>query len=259
MNKKLFLLIACAFFLVPEVYAQRTVSSASFRSKTLTSCYRWMGKGAYKTWFGKKKPLFTPVYNDSTWLGRGGKKAKGIYCWTSPAASIRGGSSEFYGQYLMRIDLKPDTVIFDRNKGTYHRADGQLLPIDASEMKGVDSDVFYANYEHNGGAWFQEYIIKSEDAIVGWTFGDEKLQTDFEESYQRRISFSEPFTSHHFYFNYCPFVTTPEDADSVRDFHRDNKRYECERYRAELEEIKIFLETEVWTNPDHGQYILREP
>jgi len=249
-NKFLLLVLSFSFSVFAEEKLPQVLSSISY-GRLIKSCYRWVRANEYERWISKKKPVLTAIYEGfNRHLGRGGNFNKGIYCWHHPSAAARGGELEFYGRYLMRIDLVDDVVIFDRNKNTYYAQERLIIP--EEKKQGIDSQVFYANYISNGRPWFQEYIIKDVKAIKGFTFNDQDLRESLEKGVLEMTEARLPRSEAHFFIStYCPFLTDENDL-TMKVFNTDEYRYFCadtrrlirrnlnylrEKWQSEIEEV----------------------
>ena len=177
----------------------KELATFSLIKKNIKSCYRWMSSNEYRKWIKQNSPFFSEIRHSEDLLRRGGITLEGIYCWENPIGAMAGGHGEIYGDHLVRIDFVEDAILYDRNLNEYHHVNSDS-PVNDKFRRGIDSEIFYANY------WFQEYIIKSKAVIKGWTFGDDQLIKKFKSDFDRWKSNQMNFSEFHFPLAYCPTV-----------------------------------------------------
>ena len=244
-----------SFSLFAKEKMRHRLATASYINQNLKSCYRWLSSAEKIQWLKSGLPYLGPIKEgDSVHLGRGGKLNKGIYCWSNPVGAIRGGSSEKYGEELVRIDFVEDAVIWDRNINVYYSINNSFIP--KSAQKGVDTEIFYANYKTNlGSRWFQEYIIKNPNVIKGFSFSDQKLRESFNLWYNDLMSGFVSLEDTHFYFSsYCPFKSQESDGD-WDVFQKNSNRWYCYQTRQFAQANKDHLE-KLWENDPTGEYTI---
>lgn len=196
-------------------------SFTPFNNSTITTCYRWMPKEELIRW-QKNGPQFAYILTDA--LEREGNR-KAIYCWKNTIGAILGGFDdriglEEYGSYLVRIDLNPNAVIYDRNIKAYFRVGG-AGPIPEKKQLGMSSDIVYELFYNNAKPWFQEYIVRTPEAILSWTDRDEKLQKQFNDEIELLKNKKIQFLDYHF-FRWSQNYNSPElpnREDSFSSFY----------------------------------------
>lgn len=210
-------------------------------------CYRWMSVYEFNRWQKDGLPILQMLSPEEyRHLERYRRNNKAIFCWTNPLGSIRGGFVEEYGDILVKIRLRADRVLYDRNTKKYYVGGSESLDLSAEQKKGVDSEVIYANYgDRLRRWWFQEIMIKDKRAIESWTFASEEMKTMLEANLEMLESdTSLPFGEFHFYVNWCYGKSLPEES-KWSYFHVDARRYYCATYR-EIARNKIEKLKEFW-------------
>lgn len=194
----------------------------------IKSCYRWVGEREFKKW--QKEPYLQAWYADQ--LGRQSDKMT-TFCWSNPVGAIMGAPpNEDYGDYLIRIDFVNSAVIYDRNTNTY-LAVNEETPIYPNRQLGMDSEIVYENFYFKNAAWFQEYIVRSQDVIASWTFADQKLRNQFFEDLQRLLEKNFRINEMHFY---CNFLNYP----NAIFFESTGRPYYEDQLKKKAEKLKIF-------------------
>lgn len=183
-------------FHLADKYSLSTVS----HRKPLKHCYRWMKESEAKDWKSGVATLYP--YRGPDMLGRTSPYSDVVaFCWSNPVTGRIGGLLEEYGDYLLRIDLDPNAITFDRNQDKYFRGQEEVLGVDP-EKRGTGTALVYANYLSENLLFFQEYMVRSDSIIVGWTFNDlalrSELSTQLDRLRTRLISLDE----FHYFYNY---------------------------------------------------------
>lgn len=154
--------------------------SPSSYARPIKSCYRWVGKNEMKIW-KNGHPFFNQTL-DYAQVKR--STAPTVFCWSNSVGSAQ------YGEYLIRIDLVDDAVMFDRNKNTYTRIDAEG-DIPTNQKKGIYSEIVYSYYINdsmkNSSSHQHEYYISSENAIKSWSLGDRELKSVFSYEFNKAI------------------------------------------------------------------------
>lgn len=207
------------------------LSPVSYIKKNIKSCYRWIGSEEFKTW-DSGTPHFQQLSNDM--LKRDGNNPNLIYCWSNTVGAMMGGYGEYYGGILVRIDFVDDAILYDRNQNRYYNIQDENTIIPENKKLGVDSEIIYAHYDR----WFQEYIIKSSEAIKGWSFGDDQLQQTFFQEMSKLENYQLEYTDMHFFNAYCSKQAMSSNADL--------KEY-CDKYSQIASDHKYDL-SKYWRN-----------
>jgi hypothetical protein len=183
--------------MVPE----SSMSILNYR-KQIKSCYRWVEKTEFETYWMNSKIHWNKI-GDNGFLNRGrNNSSRIIFCWQNSFGGIRGGLNEEYGSYLVRIDLVDNVTTFDRNTQLNYDINGKVIePTWDEKRRGVDNELVYANYKSGTASWFQEYMIKEEDVIYGWTVNDQDLKDQLRHEVEEFASdYSYFFEEMHFFW-----------------------------------------------------------
>ncbi len=190
----------------------RYLSETSWIQPDLLKCYRWVSKWERDHWkTGDIYFLGAPLKDV---LGREGDRSKVTYCWSNPVTARIGGRNEVYGDYLLRIDLVSDRVLYDRNEGIYYIGNNGVgvTPESAQDSdatpwkRGVSSEVVYSNYcgysQSQCMPWFQEYLLRSKSVVLSFTLGDADLKKEFYFELDQLKAGLTSFEAFHFFFNF---------------------------------------------------------
>lgn len=213
----LFTNIALAF--QPQDYIEAVISP-NFNPQ-MKSCYRWMSWVEQRNWTKKGVPYMGRLINSQNFR-RYVSNERGIYCFQNPVGSMKGGPGEVYGSYLVRIDLVPDAIFYERGSQAYYQNGELIMDLPDSKKLGIDSEIFYGNYNINHYDWMQEYIIKDLSVIKGFTFNDPELRKELKKYYEKFREGNLAHHEYHMYGNWC-----------LKDFdYGDNieKKWSCEAY-----------------------------
>ncbi len=145
---------------------------------------------------------------------------RGTYAWHVPELSTRGGIKEYYGEVLIRFELK-DNIDLEKvwhvtNKNS---ASPTGDPKNPTKLNPFQSDLELSKYSENhlifhdsmtGGSVFSEWIITNASIIKSFTVDQNELRKVLETGIKRATNgHSYKFTDYHFIMPFGePFDTT---------------------------------------------------